>query len=117
MFRRPFPLPTRRDGQLDVWANVCVRLHTPLLSTNGADEPPVVGYFRNLGIRLNGPQPKNFLERIIDDGAIDWSDTTVAEVDPQSLDGVVREKVTAPDDSGVWYRSGRMFFPEDDAAA
>ena len=117
MFGRRFPLPARSEGQVDVWATVCVRLHTAPNSTSDLDNPPVVGYFRNIGLRLNGAQPKELLTYIIDDGAIDWNDTSVSEVDPQLLDAVIRKAITAPDASGVWYRSGRMYFPESEDAA
>jgi hypothetical protein len=77
----------------------------------------VVGYFRNFGIRIPGAQPKAFLERLITDGTIEWDDTEFNEVDPSSLDRELRSCVTAPDADGIWYRGGRLYFPEDDGAS
>jgi hypothetical protein len=117
MFKRRFPLPDRSEGQVDLWATVCVRLNAALNSTSDLDNPPVAGYFRNFGVRLNGVQSKELLTYIIDDGAVDWDDTSVSEIDPQLLDDVIRKAITAPDASGVWYRSGKMYFPASEDTA
>ena len=110
------PLAAPRDAQLDVWVVACVLLAEPLLQRDDPELPPAVGYYRNFGIRLNGPQPKQFLEKIIPDGLVDWDDTEVKEVDPTTLDEEIRSRISPPDQSGVWYKSGRMYFPADDAA-
>ena len=115
MFAKRFPLAPRVEGELDVWVSVCVRLAEPMPRADGAGDE-VVGYYRNIGIRILGAQPKQFLERLIPDGTIEWDDTDVGEVDPSSLDGETRACVTAPDADGVWYRSGRMYFSEDEGA-
>lgn len=115
MWGKRFPLVPRKTGELDVWVQVCVRLSEPMSSTDG-EGPPVVGYYRNLGLRMPGPQPKSYLERLIQDGAVDWEDSEVGEVDPMALDADVRSCVTAPDADGVWYRSGRIYFSEEDGA-
>jgi hypothetical protein len=114
MWGKRFPLAPRTGGELDVWAQVCVRLLEPVPGSDPAGSP-MVGYFRNIAVRLPGPQPKSFLEHLIPDGVVDWDETEVSEVDPSSLDADVRNCVTAPDKDGVWYRSGRMYFPEDDS--
>jgi hypothetical protein len=117
VFGRRFPIEPPEPGQLDVWATVCVQLAVPFRDPEDPDHPPCVGYFRNFGIRLNGPQPRHFLERIIGDGLVDWTDTEITEVDVQRLDQTIRKSVTEPDENGVWYKSGRMYFPEDADAA
>jgi len=101
------------SGELDVWVQVCVILSRPRPSVKDSDRA-VIGYFRNFGVRILGPQPKAFLESLIADGAIEWKDTEVNEVDPLSLDEELRACVTAPDAQGVWYRSGHIYFSEDD---
>lgn len=112
MFGKRFPLAPRSTGELDVWAQVCVKLSESMPASDGVG-PPMVGYYRNLGVRISGPQPRGFLERLFPDGVIDWSDTEVSEVEPSSLDRELRNCVTAPDADGVWYRSGRMYFSEE----
>jgi len=109
------PLAPLRDKELDVWVTVRVRLTEPLPSAGDEDEPPLVGYFRNFGIRLPGPQPKRFLEQLIPDGSIDWSETEFYEVDPASLERDVRNRISVPDENGIWYSSGRIYFPADGA--
>jgi hypothetical protein len=115
MFGKRFPLAPRVEGELDVWVSVCVRLVQPMPRADGAGEE-VVGYYRNIGIRIPGPQPKQFLERLILDGTIEWGETDVGEVELSSLDRETRKCVTAPDADGVWYRSGCMYFSEGEGA-
>lgn len=114
MWFKRIALKPRTGDELDVWVRVCVRLSLPLPGADGG--APAVGYYRNLGIRIPGPQPKAFLERLVTDGAVDWRDTEVTEIEPASLGRDVRAAISAPDADGVWYRSGRMYFPEDDHA-
>lgn len=111
MFDKRLPLTKRGSGELDVWVQLCVLLSQPRLSPEASGRP-VIGYFRNFGIRVPGPQPKAFLESLITDGSIEWEDTEVNEVDPMSLDEEVLACVTVPDALGVWYRSGRIYFSE-----
>ena len=112
MVEKGLLLAPRGRGELDVWVEVCVRLSQSLPASDGVG-PPVEGYYRNVGIRVPGPQPKAFLEGLFRDGAIDWNETEVTEVEPSSLDPELRSYVTAPDADGVWYRSGRIYFSED----
>ena len=111
MWGKRLSLSPRSGNELDVWIRVCVQLSEPLASEDG--RPPAVGYYRNLGVRIPGPQAKAFLERLITDGAVDWNDTEVEEIEPASLDSDIRKLVTLPDDNGVWYRSGRMYFAQE----
>jgi hypothetical protein len=113
MWFRRFPLPPRKAAEVDVWVQACVHLLKPVTVADGSG-PPAVGYFRNVGLRIPGPQPRSFLERLFPDGIVDWSETEVTEVNPSTLDRDIRALVTAPDSDGVWYRSGRLYFPEDD---
>jgi hypothetical protein len=107
-----FPLPPRREGELDVWVTVCVRLNEPLHGVGESTDPPAVGYIRNFGIRLLGPQPKPYLEHLISDGTIDWDETEFNEIDPHSLDRATRKQIVSPSAKGIWYKSGRIYFPE-----
>jgi hypothetical protein len=116
MFAKRLPLAPLREGELDVWVTVCVRLSSPVDDVGDPSEPPAVGYFRNLGIRLPGAQPKSYLEKMIADGSIDWNETEFYEVDPTTLDRDIRKRIVAPDENGVWYSSGRIYFPEAERA-
>jgi len=115
MFGTKLPLAPLREGELDVWVTVCVRLTEPLHNVGEPNEQAAVGYFRNLGIRLPGPQPKRYLEQLIPDGSIDWNETEFREIDPASLDQDVRKQIVAPDARGIWYSGGRIYFPGEGA--
>lgn len=111
------PLQPRREGELDVWVTVCVLLKEPLQGIGECAHAPTVGYFRNFGIRLLGPQPKEFLERLISDGKIDWGESDFNEIDPISLDRDIRKQIVPPDENGIWYKSGQMYFQDDGATS
>jgi hypothetical protein len=72
------------------------------------------GFYRNLGITADSEAAARTLaENEIGDGFIDWSDSSVRVFDSQTAcDSVVFHSKTS-DCGGVWYRSGRMFFPPD----
>ena len=55
------PLAPRKSGEMDLWVQVCVQLSEPLPAADGIG-PSFVGYFRNIGIRVPGPQPRTYLE-------------------------------------------------------
>jgi len=115
MLGEKLPLAPLREGELDVWVTVCVRLTEPLHNVDTPTDPPVAGYFRNFGIRILGPQPKRYLEQLISDGHIDWNETEFREIDPASLERDIRKGIAAPDANGIWYSSGRMYFPAEGA--
>jgi hypothetical protein len=106
------PLKQKRDGELDVWATVCVHLKEPLHVVGAPNDPPAIGYVRIFGIRMPGPQPKQFLENLISDGVVNWDETEFYEIDPNSLDRATRKQIVSPDEKGIWYKSGRIYFPE-----
>ena len=45
-----------------------------------------------------------------------WAETEFNEIDPASLDRATRKEIVQPDENGIWYRSGRIYFPEGDGA-
>ena len=116
MFRIKLPLEPLAHGERDVWATLSVKLTEPIRTTDDPPEPPLIGYFRNFGVRLRGDEPHRLLERLIDDGSVDWGDSEYREIEPASLDRAIRKRIVAPDTFGVWYRSGRMFYPAENGA-
>jgi hypothetical protein len=108
-------LPPPRHGYRDYWASVEVRLHEPIPVGDDDEEDlgPMVGYIRNFGVRVKDGELRSLLERTIDDGDIRWDTTECNPVDPDSLDRIVRKRIVAVEPEGVWYVSGRAFYPED----
>ena len=110
----PEPVPPLRD----YWVSVDVTLHEPIQVEDG-DDPPMVGYIRNFGVRA----APGSLQRIVEDtvrgeGIVRWEETEWDVVDPATLDRVVRKRIVASAldgaGEGVWYWSGRAFFPAEE---
>jgi hypothetical protein len=104
------PLDQRREGEIDVWMTVCVLLKAACPEVDSAPGKSVSGYMVNVGLRLPGPQPIAFLERLFPDGEVDWDESEYYQIDPAELDDELRKQITRPDKDGVWYRSGKIFF-------
>lgn len=102
--------------EVDVWVNVCVMLATPLPGSSGDGARPIVGYYQNFGVRAPRGETKQVLERSIADGTIDWSESEETDVDPNAVDDDIAQRVSEPDHNGIWYKSGRIFFAEDQDA-
>lgn len=97
------------------WISVCVELASPIDSAELADDGgPLVGYFRNLGVSAPSEgEARRLVSVDVKDGQIDWGDSTVGRIDPDSLDVAVAARKTDLSRVGIWYRSGRAFFPAD----
>lgn len=97
------------------WISVCVELASPIDSAELSDERgSLVGYFRNLGVTApSEDDARRLVSEAVKDGQIDWRDSTVGRVDPDSLDEAVAARKTDHSRVGIWYRSGRAFFPAD----
>ena len=113
--RLPYETFVREPEELvDFWAVVHVRLHQPVL-VDDPDEPThVAGYYLNLGLRSASDDVPRLIEEAIDDGSIDWSETSWEPVDQSTLEEPVRKRIR-PVASGTWYRSGRAFYPIEDS--
>jgi hypothetical protein len=112
---RRHALPRRPADHIDYWASVEVLLYEPIPVDGEDDEAsaPVVGYIRNFGIRSPKGEIRSMLERAVDDGEIQWETTEWYPVDPDNLDPIVRERIVAVNPGGIWYVSGRAFYPDD----
>ena len=107
-------LPPPRAGYVDYWASVEVRLREAIPVEDDDDHVgPVVGYVRNFGIRIRDGELRSLLERTIVDGDIRWETTECYPVQPDDLDPIVRKRIVAVDPDGIWYVSGRAFYPDD----
>jgi hypothetical protein len=45
---------------------------------------------------------------------IDWEDSEVEERELEDFEEWLRKKCKEPDEAGVWYLSGRAFWPEEE---
>jgi hypothetical protein len=93
-----------------------VKLRAPL-PVEGGDEgdSAVVGYFRTVGVRCHPDNLKQWIASVAEEDPVDWDDTTWKEVgDIRELDPEVRSRVRLTDGEGVWWTSGRVFFPPDE---
>ncbi len=92
----------------DHWVVLRVILHTPI---EVPGEAHAVGYYRNLGVRCAPERLKGVLETEVQADTIVWDKTKWSEVVIDELDEIVRERTIPVKGEGIWYRSGRLFFP------
>jgi hypothetical protein len=76
-------------------------------------EAPAVGYFKLFGVSGDLERAKEIVFGSIQLGEIDWNDTEWYEVDPRDLDKDVLAAIKPINGVGIWYESGRGFFPAD----
>jgi hypothetical protein len=81
------------------------------------DDPqatPAQGYYRVLGVRASVNQIQQILIREIEDGIIQWPDSELQPINPDSLDNEIRKQIRPVVADGIWYRSGRIFYADED---
>jgi hypothetical protein len=88
------------------FAKICVLLRQPIRSDDGE---MIRGYFLNLGISSTADNLRGDLERAIDEGDIDWTDTSWEIRSLVECDEAIRRR-SKPTEYGVWYRSGKAFY-------
>jgi hypothetical protein len=116
MFWKRGKLPPLAHGERDLWVSVCVDLPAPVPFEGDPGAPMVVGYFQGFGLRIRGEEVQRHMQGLVADGRIDWSDSRWRAVAVEDLEKDVRRGITAPDDAGVWYRGGKMYFPVKEGA-
>lgn len=99
----------------DHWVTVDVRLHTPLSIEGGGK--PAVGYLRILGLRCTPLRLRSFVEEFVSDGTVVWQKTEWHEIDLNRLSRSLRREIDVRQDECAWHLSGRIFFPDGDAAS
>ncbi len=69
-------------------ATVSIFLHTPeIIEEDGQPDFKVVGYYQNVALNaFSIPHAKEIISVHLEDGPIEWSDSTLREVNPASLD-------------------------------
>lgn len=93
----------------DHWVILRVMLRTPI---EVPGEAQAVGYYRNLGVRCTPERLKRGLETEVQADTIVWDKTKWSNVVIDDLDEIVRERTIPVRGEGIWYRSGRLFFPD-----
>jgi hypothetical protein len=105
------------SGLFDYWATVQVRLHHALAVDDEDDPRPVIGYWRCFGLRVEHGMVHPHLEAAISDGVIDWEKSEYYEVQPSDLDDTIQRRIQPVVRDGIWYTSGRIFYPGDGEGA
>jgi len=115
LFRKP-PLPHPLAPLRDYWVKVRVALYEPRPPEgNDPDDLPAVGFLRLFGIRADPLALRGMIEsEVFEEGTIDWADSTTEEIDLASLEKVVRERIIPIEGAGVWYRSGHLYFADEE---
>lgn len=93
------------------WAVIHVELSEPL-PVKG-DAGMVVGYYQSLGVAGEPANLRALIERHVQDGAVDWTDSEVEPIDPKNLDKETRKQIVPVSGEGIWYQSGRSFHGPD----
>lgn len=96
------------------WIIIRVQLDHPVGA--GSDGKRIVGYYQDFGVTASEEKAAHDLVAAnVEEGSIDWSKSTCEIVDVERLNARVRARSTNRSEPGVWYRSGRGFFPEGES--
>jgi hypothetical protein len=105
------PLPKAPGGLGDFWATVHVVLFQPMPA--GKDPHVLVhGYHRSFGIRAVPSRVPELLAGVVSDGRIEWDETEWRSIDPATLARAIRKRIQLVAGEGLWYSSGRAYYPE-----
>jgi hypothetical protein len=79
------------------------------------DVGALVGYFWNFGVTaLSQQEACNLVEELVVDGEIYWSESEVSPgVVVEHLSPEIIARAGDWTKKGIWYKSGRVFFPAD----
>jgi hypothetical protein len=94
---------------------ICVMLHKPVQIEDDKERNQAVGYYRNFGVGGSSlASIQSLISQSIDDGEIDWNDSTCKEINLESFDKEITAHCDDPTQEKIWYKSGRGFFPEEE---
>ena len=93
--------------------SVCVKLFSPIETQNEQGKAiSLIGYYKNFAVAASSVlAARSVVEMAIDDGEIDWNDSSDKEIDLQSFDRTITTHCKDPSKEGIWYESGRSLFP------
>jgi len=95
---------------------VCVVLRTPYKEV-GEDgrETPIPGFFTNFGVTaLDEWAARSLVESVVEDGEIDWKESSFKEIDLQNFKADIVKHCKDPSKAGVWFKGSKFLFPADD---
>lgn len=97
------------------WVMACVELHRELPAPEGDDDRrPDVGYYRNFGVTTSTEvEVCSLVEAEVADGDIAWSKSEISVDVVNRLNPDIIARAGDWTQQGIWYRSGRVFFPGD----
>ncbi|HEX4954530.1 MAG TPA: hypothetical protein VF017_14150 [Thermoanaerobaculia bacterium] len=96
------------------WITLCIDLHEPISFEDGEEEAVAVGYYRHFGVAASREgRCWELVEADVSDGEVFWPDCRIREVDVASLGVQVLRRAGDWSAEGIWYRSGRIFFPDE----
>lgn len=110
--------PLEKPGPLisDYWVRACVYLRQPLVDEDDSGQV-IVGYFRNFGIRAATDQIVPMIDAAVAEGQVPgdvaWNESDWYGVVRASLDEAIQARSVSLTKEGIWYMSGRMFFPAE----
>jgi hypothetical protein len=100
------------------WIMLCVELHAEIPSAPddpGEDKRPLVGYYQNFGVTTTTePEACRLVSDQIQDGSIEWSESRISFDVIDRLDPEILSRANDWNSEGIWYKSGRVFFPRED---
>jgi hypothetical protein len=96
------------------FGTILVWFHKPVETTDTEGlKQTVTGYYINLGVSaISEAQARDLITEQIQDGAVDWEGSELADADWSSLDPLIRKNFERSDKDGIWYKSGRVCFPD-----
>ena len=79
------------------------------------DVGALVGYFQNFGVTAPSEEDAcDLVEKVVADGEIYWSESEVSpSVIIERLSPEIIARAGDWTEKGIWYKSGRAFFPAD----
>jgi hypothetical protein len=77
-------------------------------------QPAVAGYFRNFGVTaLNRDEAESFVVNEAEEPGTTISIENAKEVEVSNLDDSIKRHFQSNSEVGIWYRSGRGYFPAE----
>jgi hypothetical protein len=100
----------------EFWVMASVKLHSPSLLFDESGKPdedgPLPGYYRTFGVTAaSSKAAREMVVAAVDDGEIDWADSEISSIVPESLAAWIVEKSGDWTREGIWFESGRIFYP------